>query len=79
MTTTKVIITEPEKHFGFILFNHIYNREKDEFIIEDLQDELTEKYGLSVNKYELQYAINCMVINGILDHTVVGFKKAQII
>ncbi len=26
--TTAVVITEPQKHFRFILFNHIYGMEK---------------------------------------------------
>lgn len=76
--TTAVVITEPQKHFGFILFNHIYGMEKEEFTVEELKGELAEKYGLSVDKYELQHDINCMIANGILAHAVIGFRKAQV-
>ena len=36
----KVVIDRPEENAGFIIFNHLYSREKDTFTVQSLAEEL---------------------------------------
>lgn len=65
----KVFMGEAEKKLGFVLYNHLYTREKRDFTTIDLIPEL-KKYNLDVSQAKLQKEIDVLVSNGVVSQRV---------
>lgn len=70
----KVVIDKPKEKVGFIIFNHLYSREKDTFTIQSLAEELM-KYHLELSQSELQREINMLIEDGAVSQRVGHYKR----
>lgn len=61
----KVIVKNPRDNVGFILYNHLYSREKGTFTIDEIINEL-KHYHLSLSEDDVQSELNNMVRDGIV-------------
>ena len=70
----KVIISQPAGKAGFIIFNHLYSRKKEDFTLQDLSDELTQ-YGLNISRKELQKEIDLLIEDGAVSPRVGHYRR----
>lgn len=74
------VCTETQKEqVGFILFNYLYSRKKRDFTIEELQNELNEKFNLGLTYEELLELINKYIRNGMVVQIVGGYRRQRLI
>ncbi len=71
----KVIINNKKEKAGFIIFNHLYSREKDTFTIQSLAEELSAQYNLEFSRSELQREINMLIEDGAVSQRVGYYKR----
>lgn len=70
----KVVIDRPEENAGFIIFNHLYSREKDTFTVQSLAEELMQ-YHLEISPSELQREINLLIEDGAVSQRVGHYRR----
>lgn len=75
----EVYVHNPKEHVGSILFNYLYSRRKDEFTIEELQNELNEKFNLDLTYEELFGRINDYIRNGMVMRTARGYIRQTLV
>ena len=69
----KVIVKNPKENIGFVLFNHIFARESDDFTIDDLMEELDNFY----TRDELRKGINLLFEDGVISHRVGYYQRLR--
>lgn len=74
----KVVIDKPKEKAGFIIFNHLYSREKDTFTIQSLAEELMQ-YNLELSQSELQREINMLIEDGAVSQRVGHYKRMAMV
>ena len=75
----KVIVKEPKKNAGFIIYNHLYSRNEASFTLDILKRELDQQYHLVVEESALKIEIANMLKKGIVTRCVGGYKRTALL
>lgn len=59
----KVLVKEPKKKIGFIVCNHLYQREKKDFTLSEIVEELG-RYHVDVDESMMRSILGSYIENG---------------
>ena len=70
----KVIVENPKENIGFVLFNHIFARESDDFTIDNLMEELGD---FEYTRDELRRGVNLLFEDGVISQRVGCYHRLR--
>lgn len=74
----KVVVENPQEKVGFIMYNHLYNRDKASFTVPELTKEL-RRYNLDLTDDIVQKEVDSFLCDGLVMRKFSGYTRTAML